>query len=63
MAPRDREVRCLPYEFLWMQSIVGALWAAQLPRSCELLHPAYLLSFPAPDICALCFLCAFRVDR
>ena len=31
MARQDCEVRCLPHEFLLMQSVMCARWAAQMP--------------------------------
>ena len=48
MARQDREVPCLPHEFLLMQPIVCARWAAQMPRTQALLQHAYVLSFTAP---------------
>ena len=48
MARQDREVRYLPHEFLLMQPVVRARWAAQLPRTRALLQHAYFLSFTAP---------------
>ena len=48
MAQQDREVRCLPHEFLLMQPAVRARWAAQLPRTRALLQHTYFLSFTAP---------------
>ena len=44
MARQDREVRCLPHEFLLMQPVV----CAQMPQTRALLQHAYLLSFTAP---------------
>ena len=48
MAQQDREVRCLPHEFLLMQPVLCARWAAQLPRTRAQLQHAYFLSFTPP---------------
>ena len=48
MARQDREVRCLPHEFLLIQPIVRAHWAAQLLGTRALLQDAYFLCFTAP---------------
>ena len=45
MARQDREVRCLPHEFLLMQPVVRVRWAAQLLGTWALW---YFLSFTAP---------------
>ena len=48
MARQDREVRYLPHEFLLMQPVVCARWAAQMPRKQAPLQHAHFLSFTAP---------------